>query len=142
MTVRSGVLIASGGDSVRYDGNIFYVNGRSLPLGYVPDRTIAAFSEDRGDVVSESCDGRKYPLRFKQSPAITLQGLEAVVPKGDVLAAYDNRLEKDFAWVMPVESVRGRVEGILYSAYIRKAGADAYGGTEMNHGRRAGDFIS
>ena len=123
-----GRVVALGGDAVKYDNNIFYVNGMALPLGYLADGVIVRFSSDRDDVVSEANDGRKYPVRFKQSPDITLQAVGALIRKGMVLVAVDTRLKKDFARIAPVDSIRGRVEGILFSTTISKIGMDAYGG--------------
>jgi hypothetical protein len=120
-------IIAREGDSVKYEKNIFYINGRSLPLGYLADGIIARFAADREDVVSESGDAGPYPVRFRQSPSITLQSIGGMVQKGAVLAAADTRLEKDFARVVPAASLRGRVEGILFSLNVRKIGMNASG---------------
>jgi hypothetical protein len=121
-------VIALGGDAVRYEGNIFFVNGRALPLGFLADRVIARFTSDRGDVISEAGGAVKYPVRFRQSPAITLAGLPAAVPQGQVLVASDTRFTKDFARVIPVGSVRGRVEGVLFSKRLSRIGMNAFGG--------------
>jgi len=122
-----GRVVALGGDSVRYNNNVFFVNGTVLSLGYLADGVIARFSSEREDVVSETNEGRKYPVRFKQSPDITLQ-VDGPIRKGAVLVAPDTRLDKDFAKVAPADSIRGRVEGILFSTRIFKIGMDAYGG--------------
>ncbi len=122
-----GRIVALGGDSVRYENNIFYVNGLPLPLGYITDDTIAHFSETRGDVLSEMNDGRKYPVRFKQSPGVTLRAIAPMVNRGSVLVSTDSRLIKDFARTIPVDAIYGRVEGILFSSYLRKIGMDAFG---------------
>lgn len=120
-------VTALAGDAVRYEGNILYVNGRSLSLGYLPDAVIARFTGNRGDIVSELNDGRKYPVRFRQSPAVTLRGVAPVIPPDRVLVSADSRLVKDFARVVPASSIRGRVEGILFSSYMRKIGTNAFG---------------
>jgi hypothetical protein len=122
-----GRVVALGGDTVRYNNNVFFVNGTPLSMGYLADKIIARFSPDREDVISESNDGRRYPVRFKQSPDITLH-VDGPIRKGTVLVATDTRLEKDFARVAPAESIRGRVEGILFSTRILKIGMDAYAG--------------
>jgi hypothetical protein len=113
-------------DAIKYDNNIFYVNGRSLPLGYLADGIISRFSDQTGDVISESNDGRKYPVRFKQSGEITPGDITTPVPRGSLVVAGDDRLRKDFARVVPVGSVRGRVEGVLFSARVRKIGIDSF----------------
>jgi signal peptidase I len=131
VTLAGGVVgrvVAMGGDAVKYDNNMFYVNGMVIPLGYLADGVVMRFSSDRDDVVSEANDGRKYPVRFKQSRDITLQNVGAPVRKGMVLVADDTRLKKDFARIAPVDSIRGRVEGILFSTTLSKIGMDAYGG--------------
>ncbi len=122
-----GRVVALAGDAVRYDNNIFYLNGRSLPLGYLADETIARFTESRGDVLSEWNEGRLYPIYFKQSAAVTLRGIGPWIAKGNVLVASDTRFTKDFARVVPASKIRGRVEGILFSTYFRKIGMDAFG---------------
>jgi len=121
-------VIALQGDAVTYDGNIFFVNGRALSLGFLDDRAIARFTADRGDVLSETGDAGKYPVRFKRSPAVTLAGLEPKVPAGHLLVASDTRLEKNFARIVPAGSVRGRVAGILFSERLSKIGMNAFGG--------------
>lgn len=40
-------VIALGGDTVRYEGNVFFVNGTALSLGFLTDRVIARFTPDR-----------------------------------------------------------------------------------------------
>jgi signal peptidase I len=122
-----GRVIALPGDAVRYTNNIFYINGRSLPFGYLPDDTISRFSVMREDVLSESNEGRKYPVRFKQSAAVTLQGMTPLVARGSVLVSADSRLVKDFARVIQADTIYGRIEGILFSSYLRKIGMDAFG---------------
>ena len=123
-------VIALGGDAVRYEGNIFFVNKGALPLGFIPDRVIARFTSDRGDVISEAGAAGKYPVRFRQSPAVTLAGLPAVVPEGSLLVASDARLAKDFARVVPLASVAGRVEGVLFSEWLSKIGMNSFGGLQ------------
>jgi hypothetical protein len=131
LTVAGGIparVIALEGDAVKYEGNIFFVNGRALPLGFLNDRAIAGFTADRGDVLSESGDAGKYPVRFRRSPEITLAGLETKVRAGHLLVASDTRLEKNFARIVPVGSVRGRVAGVLFSVRLSKIGMNAFGG--------------
>ncbi|OHD63708.1 MAG: hypothetical protein A2176_05645 [Spirochaetes bacterium RBG_13_51_14] len=123
-------VIAIAGDTVRYNDNIFYVKGRNLPLGYLADDVIGRFTADRGDVIAEESDGRKYPVRFKQSPDITLPGLETPVRHGHALVARDSRIVKDFASVIRAGSILGRVEGILFSPNVCKIGMDASGDLE------------
>lgn len=121
-------VIALGGDAVKYDGNVFFVNGRSLPLGFLNDRAIARFTADRGDVLSEAGDMGKYPVRFRRSPDITLDGLEPKVRAGHLLVASDTRLAKNFARVAPLGSVEGRVTGVLFSKRLSKIGMNPFGG--------------
>lgn len=120
-------VLAHAGDTVRYHGNIFYINGRFLPMGYLADDAIGRFTRDREHVISETCGTRVYPVRFRQSPEITPGGIVSPVPKGALLAATDTRLEKNFARIVHSGSVRGRVEGILFSTNVRKIGMDAFG---------------
>jgi hypothetical protein len=120
-------VVALGGDAVRYEGNVFFVNGGALPLGFLPDRVIARFTPDRGDVISEAGAAGKYPVRFRQSRDVTLAGLPATVPAGHLLVASDTRLDKNFARVVPLASVGGRIEGILFSAKLSKIGMNAFG---------------
>ena len=75
-------VIARGGDSVKYENNIFYINGRNLPLGYLADDIIARFASDREDIVSETGESGPYPVQFKQSQEITLQGIGGTRAKG------------------------------------------------------------
>lgn len=121
-------VIALPGDTVKYEGNIFFVNGRALPLGFLNDRAIARFTADRGDVLSETGDAGKYPVRFKRSPAIVLEGLAPKVPAEHLLVASDTRLVKNFARIVPAGSVGGRVAGIFFSARPSKIGMNAFGG--------------
>jgi hypothetical protein len=121
-------VIALGGDAVRYEGNVFFVNGSALPLGFLPDRVIARFTSDRGDVISEAGATGKYPVRFRQSGDVTLSGIPATVPEGHLLVASDTRLAGDFARVVPLQSVGGRVEGVLFSAKLTRIGMNAFGG--------------
>lgn len=123
----TGRVIALPGDTVRYANNIFYINGRSLPLGYLPDETISRFSAIREDVLSEANEGRKYPVRFRQSAVVALQGITPLIARGSVLVSADSRLVKDFARVIPADAIYGRVEGVLFSSYPRKMGMDAFG---------------
>ncbi len=122
-----GRVVALSGDAVRYEKNIFFVNGRALTLGYLPDDTIKRFSETTADVLSETNEGRKYPVRFNQSPAVTLRVIGPWVAKGNILVAADSRLVKDFARAIPANEIYGRVEGVLFSTYLRKIGMDAFG---------------
>jgi len=120
-------VVALSGDFIKYDNNIFYVNGVSLPLGYLTDDAIGRFSESRGDVLSEMNEGRKYPVRFKQSADVTLRDISPVVAKGHVIVAADSRLVKYFAHHFRVDDIEGRVEGILFSSYLKKIGTNAFG---------------
>ncbi|HOT46093.1 MAG TPA: S26 family signal peptidase [Spirochaetota bacterium] len=122
-----GRIMALPGDMVRYDKNIFYVNGRALPLGYLPDDVIGRFSKNRSDVLSETNDTRKYPVRFRQSPEVTLRVMPLLVARGNLLVAADSRVKKDFARTVMADDIYGRVEGVLYSSYIRRIGKDACG---------------
>ena len=79
-------------------------------------------------MLSEAGDAGKYPLRFKRSPAVTLAGLEPKVRAGHLLVATDTRLVKNFARIVPVGSVRGRVAGVLFSERLSKIGMNAFGG--------------
>ncbi len=115
-----GRIIAMEGDRVRYADNIFYINGSALLLGFVPDDIIRRFSSDREDIISESNDGKRYPIRFKKSAAVVLNSIEPIVIKDHLLIASDSRIEKNFARMVPASRVRGRVEGVLYSSNIRK----------------------
>lgn len=121
-----GRIIALEGDSVGYAGNIFYINGRALILGYLADRVIQRFASDWEDIISESSDGKRYPIVFKTSAAIFLQHLDAKVKKKHILVASDRRVEKNFARSVPVDHVQGRVEGILFSSNIRKIMMDSW----------------
>ena len=123
-----GRIIALEGDGVRYTGNIFYVNGRALILGYLADRLIQRFATDWEDIISESIDHKRYPIVFKTSAAIYLQQLDPVVKKKHILVASDRRIEKNFTASVPLERVRGRIEGILFSSNIRKIMMDSWGG--------------
>jgi len=123
-----GRVVALGGDTVIYDDNVFFVNGTLLSLGYLADQVIDRFSSEREEILSESNEGRKYPIQFKQSPSITLQAIPRPIRKGTVLVAADTRLEEGFARAVAMDSVRGRVEGILFSSKISKICMDAYGG--------------
>ncbi len=120
-------IIAREGDRVAYVNNVFYVNGRNLPLGYLADHVIARFTADREEVVSEAGDAVSYPVRFKQSQAITLRGIGGVMRKGTLLVASDTRLDSDFARIIPASSLRGRVEGVLFSTFLRKIGISPFG---------------
>ncbi|HNW28133.1 MAG TPA: S26 family signal peptidase [Spirochaetota bacterium] len=122
-----GRVMALPGDMVRYDKNIFYVNGRILPLGYLADDAIGRFSKNRSDVLSETNDLRKYPVRFRQSPEVTLRIMPLLVARGNLLIAADSRLKKDFARTVMTDDVYGRIEGILYSPYLRRIGKNACG---------------
>jgi hypothetical protein len=122
-----GRVMAQGGDTVIYDDNVFFVNGTILSLGYLADEVIARFSPEREDILSEKNEGRKYPVRFKQSPSIVPREFPRPIRKGTVLVASDTRLEEGFALVVKADAVRGRVEGILFSSSISKIGMDAYG---------------
>jgi len=122
-----GRVMALPGDMVRYDKNIFYVNGRILPLGYLADDFIGSFSKDRSDVLSEMNDTRKYPVRFRQSPEVTLRIMPLLVARGNLLVAADSRLKRDFARTVMADEVYGRVEGVLFSSYFRRIGKDACG---------------
>ena len=117
-------IMAVEGDSVGYAGNMFSINGRDLPLGFLPDDLIQTFTPDRGDIVSETNGGKKYPVRFKRSTAISLQNLASPVARGYMLVAADQRLEKNFARIIPAGGIRGRIEGILFSSNMRKIGMD------------------
>lgn len=79
-------------------------------------------------MISEAGGARKYPVRFRQSPAITLEGLAPAVPPGRLLVASDTRLVKNFAHIVAAGSAGGRVEGILFSTRLSKIGMNAYGG--------------
>ncbi|MBP7737019.1 MAG: hypothetical protein KA369_13660 [Spirochaetes bacterium] len=120
-------VVALAGDLVKYENNIFYVRGTSLPLGYLTDDTIGRFTASRGDVLSEMNEGRKYPVRFKQSAEVTLKGIGPIVAKGCIIVASDSRLVKDFARSLKTDDIKGRVDGILFSSYLRKIGMDAFG---------------
>ena len=121
----TGRIMALEGDVVRHADNIFFVNGRALPLGYLADPVIRSFSPDTYDIVSESNEGRKYPVRFKAALRLALPGLKSPVPQGHVLIASDTRVSEDFAATVPLDSISGRVEGILYSPNPRKIGMDS-----------------
>jgi hypothetical protein len=123
-----GRVTAIGGDTVIYDDNVFFVNGRILSLGYLADEVIARFSAEREDILSESNEGRKYPVRFKQSPSIAPEEIPRPIRKGTVLIAADTRLEQGFARVVHVDAIQGRVEGILFSSQFLKIGMDSYAG--------------
>lgn len=123
-----GRVVALGGDTVIYSDNVFFVNGTLLSLGYLADEDIARFTSEREDILSERNDGRKYPVRFKQSPSIAPQEIPRPIRKGTVLVAADTRLEQGFARVVPLDVIQGRVEGVLFSSNISKIGMDAYGG--------------
>jgi len=120
-------VIALSGDRVKYVDNIFFINGRKLSLGYLDDTIIARFAADRGDVLSETGDAGPYPVRFRQSPDITLQGVNGLVGKESLLVACDTRLDSDFARIVRASSFSGRVEGVLFSRNFRKIGMDASG---------------
>jgi signal peptidase I len=115
-----GRIIAIESDRVRYSDNIFYVNGRALILGFIPDDVIRRLSSDSEDIISESSDGKRYPIRFKKSVAIVLDDIGPTVKKGHILIASDSRVEKNFGRMVPANQVRGRVEGVLYSSNMRK----------------------
>jgi hypothetical protein len=123
-----GRVVALGGDTVIYNDNVFFVNGGLLSLGYLTDEVIARFSAEREDILSESNEGRKYPVKFKQSPSIAPQEIPRPMRKGIVLIAADTRLEQGFARVVQADAIQGRVEGILFSSKIIKIGMDSYGG--------------
>ncbi|MBN2080368.1 MAG: hypothetical protein JW838_15460, partial [Spirochaetes bacterium] len=120
-------VMAIQGDRVRYEKNIFYVNGNALVMGYLPDRVIARFSGEREDIISEVNDAGSYPICFKQSADITAGRVPPVVPAGHLLTVLDDRREKDFARVVSTGEVRGRVEGVLFSGRFRKIGMNARG---------------
>jgi len=115
-----GRIIAIEGDRVQYSDNIFHINGRALMLGFIHDAAIRSFSPDQEDIISESNGGKRYPIRFKKSAAVVLDNIGPVIKKDQLLIASDSRLEKNFSRMVPASSVRGRVEGVLYSPNIRK----------------------
>ncbi len=121
-------VLAIEGDNVGYEKNIFYINGRALIMGFLPDVVIARFTGEREDIISETNDAGTYPIRFRQSPDITPGFTVRKVPPGHLLVAFDARIEKGFARVVTGGAAGGRVEGILFSPRFRKIGMNAYGG--------------
>lgn len=121
----TGRIMALEGDAVRHADNIFFINDRGLPLGYIRDDMIRSFSRDAYDVVSESNEGRKYPVRFRAADHLSLPGLKTPVPRGHALLAADTRAGDDFCAMIPLESISARVEGILFSRNLRKIGMNA-----------------
>jgi signal peptidase I len=118
-------VVALAGDTVRYTGNIFYINGKALPMGILSDQAIRRFTPDTGDVVSETNGGEKYPVRFRRSASITLDDLTSPVPGDRLLVARDRRLGKNFARIVPASAAWGRIEGIICSKKFRTIGMDS-----------------
>ena len=125
---RAARVIAREGDLVSYVGNVWLVNRSPLSLGYLKNEDVSRYDAGAEEVLSESTEGRRYPIRFKYSPLLIPKGMVSPIPKGSLLVADDTRTIPGFSRVVPADSIKGRVEGIVYSSRLRMIGIDGYGG--------------
>ena len=127
---KAARVIAREEDLVSYVGNVWLVNRSPLSLGYLKNEAVARYGAVVEEVLSESTEGRRYPICFKYSPLLAPKGIVSPIPKGSLLVADDTRTIPGFSRLVPADSLKGRVEGIVYSSRLRMIGIDGYGGLQ------------
>ncbi len=115
----TGRIIAEGGDRARYAGNVFWVNGRALPLTIFADRQMERLALPvNADVLAERIGDIRYPVATSEE--LERLFLTFRVPEGSVLVAGDDRRAAGFAKVTDKNRIEGRIEGVLWSSSLSR----------------------
>ena len=73
------------------------------------------------DLFFEINGEKKYPVKFKPGKNKASRAIESIaLGKGEFLIAFDNRSKNDFHEAVSLNSVVGRVEGIIFSKELKR----------------------
>jgi len=117
---QAGRILGLEGDTVKLINNKFYVNNEPLIIGIFNEKESNKFSlEYNEDIFSEKINTRKYPIRLKFSKKLNLKKF-IKVNKNKAVIVKDNRINKIYIKKIPIQSIRGRIEGIIFSKKFKK----------------------
>lgn len=107
-------IVASHPDTVEINGGLLSVNRVNLHLGIADEQSKKLFSIDDINFLITEKNRLTYAVIYspdkKNQNKFTL-----LLNKDEVLLVADNRLEKNFYKIVKIESIKGRIEGIIYS---------------------------
>lgn len=109
-------IIATPGEKVTYKNSRFLIDDSELILSIFSERELKKMSLTSYDVISELNGFFKYSV--KQSKIKS--GFEKKLKHTEYLTASDDRSEKDFHNLTELDSIYGRIEGILFSPLRKK----------------------
>ncbi len=117
-----GRILAKEGDRVKIINNYFYINDVPIALSSFNDSDMAILQiDDYSDIISESINGIAYPVKtfITERPKASEKTI-LIIKKKKLLIVKDNRKSKKYYDVIERNSIRGRVEGIIFSKNYKR----------------------
>jgi signal peptidase I len=118
----AGRIIAGDTDMISKKGNNYYINDAALSYSIIskPELDKMGLSNSE-DLFFEINGEKKYPVKLKSGKNKDTHVIESIaLGKGEFLIAFDNRSKNDLHEAVSLNSVVGRVEGIIFSKDLKR----------------------
>ncbi len=113
----TGRIIAVESDMIGRKGKDYYINDKALSCGIIPKPELGKMGlRNSEDLFFEINGDRKYPVKINSDKNIQTPSIGPFFLKdGDFFIAFDNRIKNDSYEIVNLNSITGRVEGIVFS---------------------------
>jgi signal peptidase I len=118
----AGRIIAGDADMISKKGNNYYINDSALSYSIISKLELEKMGlSNSEDLFLEINGEKKYPVKLKSGKNKGTRTIESIaLGKGEFLIAFDNRSKNDFHEAVSLNSVVGRVEGIIFSKELKR----------------------
>lgn len=117
-------VAARTGDRAARSGSMLAVNGEFMLMGIYGDSESRSLGlENSPELFYEVNGGRKYPVKADTGSGrmTKYRGPSAGAGEGKIFVADDNRIEREWLRAVAVESITGRVEGVIWGGSLRRS---------------------
>jgi signal peptidase I len=113
----AGRIISGDADMISKKGNNYYINDTVLSYTIISQPELEKMGiRNSEDLFFEINGEKKYPVKIKSARNKNPHTVEQIaLSKGEFLIAFDNRSKSDFHEAVSINSIIGRVEGIVYN---------------------------
>ena len=113
---RISRIIGLGGDRITSGDGVLVINGEPVKTGIFTEKELSFFSLPQSEnLFSETLGTRKYPVYTDPDEAISAPS-RYTPPAGSMLLVPDNRKRGGNPETVSQKNIKGRVEGVLFSA--------------------------
>jgi signal peptidase I len=120
--IIAGRIIAGDADIISKKGNNYYINDAVLSYSIISKPELEKMGlRNSEDLFFEINGEKKYPVKIKSDKNKNLHTFEQIsISKGEYLIAFDNRVKNDFYEIVNLNSIQGKIEGIIFSKELTR----------------------